>query len=126
MAEMIQGRLSNVDFTLADIDAKAKKLGLTRTEFLLKSLEMMMGFDLVLIKKCEELSRSLKIPMWLVIQNMLIERFAEDGAKAELGAKRIVYEEFMFTSDGVITGEELFEILKQKKVDRLKQEKNKG
>lgn len=121
MAEMIQGRLSNVDFTLADIDAKAKKLGLTRTEFLLKSLEMMMGFDLVLIKRIERYSRKLDTPEWLVIQNMLIDRFAEDAAEIEVyGERTRVLYEFMKTNEGTLTGEELFGVLKEQKIRSLK------
>jgi hypothetical protein len=107
-------------FTVADVDERAKQFNMSRSALIQMGLEFIMNFDPVLLDKINQLSKALKVPAWLVVQNMLIKRFAQDAARAEMGQSRIVYDEFLFTSEGVITGEELFEQIKQNEVKRLK------
>lgn len=110
----------DASFTVADVDERAKQFNMSRSALIQMGLEFIMNFDPVLLDKINQLSKALKVPAWLVVQNMLIKRFALDAARAEMGQSRIVYDEFLFTSEGVITGEELFEQIKQNEVKRLK------
>lgn len=136
MADVLTVRLPDgFEFGLQDMDEKAKQLGLNRTGFALKGLELMMGFDPVFLSKVENYAKGLNIPTWLVMQNMLIKRFAEESAETEVvGSSGRPLHEFMFTSEGPVTGEKLFDILKDMKVhelerlkaDVLRKRKNKG
>lgn len=99
---------------LADVDAKAKKHGLTRAGFAVKAVELLTGFDDAFLVKIEEYANGLNIPLSLVMQNMLIKRLAQEAAEAEVwGPGKRLLDEFLFTSEGVITGQELFDMLKK-------------
>ncbi|MDO7786107.1 hypothetical protein [Desulforamulus aquiferis] len=121
-SEQIQARLSKADFTLADIDSKAAELGMNRTEFVLTAVEMLLGFDVVFYNRIKKTAKSLNIPVWLVMQNKLIKRFAEDAAKSKVwGGRKEMLIEFMHTAQGPITGEELFNIIRDMRVKEEEQ-----
>ena len=104
-------------FGLADIEAKAKSLGLNKSELVMKGISMMMNFDEVFLQRIKVFALGLHIPEWLVMQNMIIKRMANEAAEYEVyGGGTRVLTEFMLVGEGLerrsITGEELFNILK--------------
>lgn len=81
-------------------------------------------FDPVFLEKIRGMSEATKIPEYLVIQNMIIKRLADDAADQEIYGKRPrSLPEFSFTENGPITGAELFEMLKARKIGILEVEK---
>jgi hypothetical protein len=75
----------NTGYGISDIDAKAKKLGITKSELVMKAITLMMNLDDELCSKIQIYSKSANIPEWVVIQNLLIETMASRAAKIELG-----------------------------------------
>jgi len=115
--ELIQARKTNDTYTLADLDHKAAELGMNRSELINKAVDILMGFDAVFFKKIQGYSEGLHIPEWLVLENMIIKRMADEAAEIEVygGGTRLL-DEFMLVGDGAehrsVTGEELFNSLK--------------
>lgn len=115
-------------FGLADIEAKAKSLGLNRSEFVMKAVSMMMNFDEEFLKEIQGFSEGLHIPEWLVIQNMIINRLADEDAEYEVygGGRRRLLLEFMQVGEGIerrtLTGKPLHAELKAEYV--IKHEKD--
>lgn len=70
-------------YGLSDIENRAKELGLNKSEFIMKAVDMMMNFDEEFYKKVQTYSKAAQIPEWLVIQNLIIERMAYRAAKVE-------------------------------------------
>ncbi len=117
--ELIQARLANVTFSVADIDKKAADLGMNRSELILKAVDMLMNFDEVFFNRIQKRSNDFNIPEWVVMQNMIIKSMAKDAARAIVwGPETRMLDEFMIRNDGVearaITGEELFNTLRDK------------
>ena len=104
------------DGYLEELDLKAQLFGMNRTDFVMNALDMMLNFDEVFYKKIIKYSQGLNNPEWLVIQNIIICRMAQDHAKAIVwGASGETLKEFVSVNDGdgykTITGEPLFEML---------------
>lgn len=79
-------------------------------------------FDSFFIEKIRDMSEATKIPEYLVIQNMIIKRLADDVADQEVNGKQSrSLPEFSFTEKGPITGAELFEMLKSQRVQKLEE-----
>lgn len=74
-------------YGLSDIEAKAKKIGITKSEFVMKSIDMMMNFDETFFKKIVEISKEYKAPEWLIIQSLLIKKFADQEAQDQVFGK---------------------------------------
>lgn len=112
-----------------EMDKRAKELGLGRTEFLKKIIQVFLDFDIEFIKKMDRRADGLNMPLGYVIQNMIIKRLAEEAAEAEideeLGRKHSQKVLMEFQSKRVgdiyepVTGEELFNDLKARKKQRL-------
>lgn len=114
-----------------DLEKKAEKLGMNKGDFLLEAVNMMMCFDDVFLKKLENQSEALKIPVWLLIQNTIIKNMAEDAAKVETKTARAkLMPEFSYIQEGetkrIVTGEELFDMLKDNFVHQIKIQKGKS
>lgn len=113
-----------------DIEVKAKKLGMEKSEFILKSIDMMMNFDEEFYKKIQKYSEGLNAPEYIVIQNMIIKNMASDAAKVEtntwVGKDKIMSEFQVVNDKGIIkmvTGEELFNSLKEEFIFEIKHNK---
>lgn len=119
MQERLQATIPNSNkWHNEDIEAKAKELGMEKSEFILNAVDMMMNFDEVFLKKIQRYSNGLHIPEWLVIQNMIIKRMADESAEFEVfGTGKRVLDEFVMAGDEdnhrTITGDELFNHLKK-------------
>lgn len=115
------------DWKLKDIEKKAEELKLDKNDFIIKAVDMLMNFDNEFIKYIEKYSKGLKIPEYLVIQNMIIKQMADKEAKKEVyGELQELLEEFMVIHDEkgprTATGQELKKILKDKAVREYKKE----
>ncbi|MCL5290641.1 MAG: hypothetical protein M1489_06415 [Firmicutes bacterium] len=117
--------------SLEEIDKAAIKHGTSRASFIVKAVEMLMGFDKVFFNKIEAYAKGLNTPVWLVMQNMIIKRMAQEAAEEEVwGPSSKLLDEFMYTNQGPITGAELFTLLmdtysrkeESKKVEQLLRE----
>lgn len=125
-------RLNKENLTLEQIDKRAEELGLNRSKFVMLALEMMVNFDPAFWKIIEKIGKGFDVAPWMVIQNMLMNRFAKEAAELMVWGKiKTIPNEFIRNyEDGqttTITGEELFDILykdyfideEQKKFDLL-------
>nr|DAE48202.1 MAG TPA: hypothetical protein [Caudoviricetes sp.] len=113
-----------------DVEARAKELGMEKTEFILKAVDMMMNFDNTFFKKIQEYSAGLNTPEYMVIQNMIIKNMALDAAKVETdtwgGSDKLMSEFQAVNEKGTIrmlTGEELFNNLKEEFIFKIKNNK---
>ena len=111
----------NNKWNLSDLEKRAEELGFDRNEFVLKAVNMMMNFDNDFLNYIKYYAEGLKIPEYLVIQNMVITRMADEEAQKEVHGKLTGFVEgFMSTIDDKgprqITGLELKNILKDSKV----------
>ena len=114
----------NNEWHTAEVEKKAEAMGMEKGDFMFKALDMFMNFDEVFLNEIKRYAAGLKIPEYMVIQNITIARMAEKQGEAEacleLGIdppKHIIYE-FMQVSDKdgyrTLTGEELLNVLKDK------------
>lgn len=116
--ELIQARLSSL--TMAEVDQKIKALGINRSELVNMALEITVNFDIAVLKELRSFGDALHIPLWLVMQNLLIARMAEQNAEDEVfGPAPRLSLEFMNTTGGVITGKELFDLVKASEIKRI-------
>lgn len=112
--------------TTTQLDEKAKELGMSRAAFIVNAIETFLGLDKGFYQRLEEYAKALNIPAWLVMQNMLIKRMAKEAADFEVwGPGQHLLEEFRFTNQGPITGEELFNSLKEMYIWEEEKEKAK-
>lgn len=109
--ELLSVRLPVNSFTLEDVDKKASELGLTRSELVIKAVDMMLNFDKVFIEKAQHYSKGLHIPEWLVIQNMAIKRMVELDTHRKVWNAGNLLPEFVFIDDKAVTGSELIKRL---------------
>lgn len=124
MQERLQSTIPNSNkWHNEDVEVKAKKLGMEKSEFILNAVDMMMNFDEIFFKRIQEYSNGLHIPEWLVIQNMIIKRMADEAAECEVfGQNGKVLDEFIMTGEGnkheTMTGEKLFNFLKDQSIQK--------
>jgi len=111
-----------------DLAAKAEKIGMTRNELIIKAIDMLYNFDDDFLKYIKHYSDGLKIPEYMVIQNMIILRMGEEAAQREVhGSLRKSLDEFIHVIDDkgprTLTGKELYTVVKNSKVEELKRQK---
>lgn len=125
MQERLQATIPNSNkWHNEDVEARAKQLGMEKSEFILNAVDMMMNFDETFFKKIQGYSEGLHIPEWLVMQNMIIKEMAKEAAEVATNTWRSkVLSEFMFVGEGfdkrTLTGEELFNQLKNQHVSDI-------
>ncbi len=115
------------DFTIEDIDQKAKGLGIERTDLIIKAVDMFINFDNEFLEYIKHYADGLKIPEYLVIQNFIIGMMADKEAKDEVfGPVGEILEEFIQVLDDkgprTLTGAELKKQLKMLRVRKYKKE----
>lgn len=113
----------------ADIKAKAEKLDMKKSEFILSAVDTFLNFDIDFLKAMQNRVIGLKVPMYVAIQNTIIAQLAKDQARQNvlggMGAKR---EEFpMYRGDDgrlkLLTGKALEENLIELYTKEFEQEK---
>ena len=118
--EKLQANIpANSKWKLEAADKRAKDLGLDRSELIIRGMELVMNFDKEFLDYIKYYAEGLQIPEYLVIQNMVIVRMADEEAQKEVyGDLDGIVEGFMSTIDKKgprqITGKELKDILKDK------------
>ena len=95
-----------------DLEAKAEKVGMSRSEYSLMALDTFMGFDNDFIKTMQQYADGYNIPLYVVIQNFVIDKLAKEKASDKVyGQQSRIRKEFITVSDGagnrMMTGEEL-------------------
>jgi hypothetical protein len=107
------------------LEKMASEMGLTFTDLLKEGASFYSSFDSVFWKKIKTFSRNLRIPEYLILQNLAISWMARREAHAEVWGDEAdpLLAEFMFTENGPITGEELFASLKKNFVSQFESEK---
>lgn len=117
----------NNEWDLEDIDKRAKELGMSRNELILKAIDTFMNFDNDFLEYIKIQANGLHTPEYLVIQNFIITKIADQEARFEVyGETQEMVEGFIFVRDDkgtrVLTGNELKKILKDSKVRKYKNE----
>lgn len=114
MADTFTIRISKDTPAFEEMDKAAEQLGLSRNQLIIEGIKMMCSWDTQFYKKMKQYSNTFRLPVPLVMQNMLIKRLAEDYAKEQIwGFTGKVMPEFMFNERGPITGGELFKTLSE-------------
>jgi hypothetical protein len=112
MADTFTVRISKDTPSFEEIDKAAEKLGLSRNQLIIEGIKMMCSWDEEFYTRLKQYSNTFRLPVPLVMQNMLIKRLAEDYAKEQVwGFTGKVMMEFMFNERGPITGAVLFKAL---------------
>ena len=102
------------------IDKRAAEMGITKTEFFRRAVDMLLNYDQTFLDIIDQYKR-LGLPEYLVIQNLIITAEAERAARDEAcGKERRIYTEFAMTDDGYLTGAELFAEMKQEAIRKAK------
>jgi hypothetical protein len=114
MPDIINIRLTKDCPEVTLMDETAKALGISRNEMIIRAITLMVNFDKTFYKKLEKYSETVKVPMYLAIQNTLIKRWAQDNAKkAVWGTRKDLLLEFAYNEEGVISTKELYEMIYQ-------------
>ena len=118
----------NNPWHLKDIDRKSKELGIDRYELIRQAVDMMMNFDRDFLDYIKTYEDALKIPKYLIIQNIIISKIADSEARIEVyGPKTQNIEGFIFLENEkgpkVLSGNELKEHLKSSKIEEYQKEK---
>jgi hypothetical protein len=114
MADTFTIRISKDTPAFEEMDKAAEQLGLSRNQLIIEGIKMMCSWDAQFYKKMKQYSSTFRLPVPLVMQNMLIKRLAEDYAKEQIwGFTGKIMPEFMFNERGPITGGELFKTLSE-------------
>ena len=119
---------ANNNWHTEDLEAKATAMGMSKSDLILKAVDMMVNFDDEFLKYIKHYSDGLNIPEYLIIQNMIIWRMGEEDAQREVwGSFREALPEFFHVHDDrgprTLTGKELYNVAKDSKVEELKRQK---
>ena len=127
--EFISARISNDSgFTLRSIDDRADELGMSRTQFVLYAVKMVLSYDKAFFKTIRKIADDLHIHESIVIQNTIIDEWARQKARAEIyGDKDEQVRSFPIVRrlEGarMLTGDELFNHLYNVYLQEFKTEK---
>lgn len=129
--EKLQANIpADYGWSLKDVDERAEELGLSRTDFVLRAVDMLINYDQVFLDYVKDYVEGLKIPEYLVIQNMIIARMADEEAKREVyGFSSKTLDEFMSVVDAevprALTGKELktYSKIAKPEITEMKREK---
>lgn len=91
------------------IETAAKKQEQSTSDFIRSSADLLASFDHAFLRFINDLAERLEVPRYLVIQNMLLTKLAEQDAYDAVYPGNRIIEDFMYTSEGVITGKELYD-----------------
>ena len=113
MPDLINIRITKDCPEVSLMDETAKALGISRNEMIIRAITLMVNFDKTFYKKLEKYSETVKVPMYLAIQNMIIKRWAQDNAKRNAWGTKEILLEFSYNEEGVIPAKELYEMIYQ-------------
>jgi len=110
---------------LSDIEVRAAELGIDKNEFVIKAVDLLMNFDNDFLNYIKYFAEGMKLPEYLVIQNMIFFRKLDEEAQNEVfGSSTKMVEGFMSVTDEkgtrALTGKELEKHLKPMKIKQYK------
>lgn len=124
MAETFTIRISKDTPSFNEMDEAAARLGMSRNQMIIEGIKMMCSWDKQFYSKMRTFGNTFKLPIPLIMQNMLIKRLAEDYANEEVwGFNGRMMMEFTFNERGPITGGELFQLLANEAMENERKEK---
>ena len=124
MPDIINIRLTKDCPEVSLMDETAKALGISRNEMIIRAITLMVNFDKTFYKKLEKYSETVKVPMYLAIQNTLIKRWAQDNAKkAVWGTNKDLLLEFAYNEEGVVSTKELYEMIYKLTIEEERKER---
>jgi hypothetical protein len=106
------------NWTIEDLEKKAEALGLqNKSELMVMAVDAAMNFDMEVAATIQRMADGLKIPAWMVVQNMLIKQIAEKKARESVfGNITRILPEFTAVTDKdgnyrMLTGKDLMKTL---------------
>lgn len=99
---------------LEKVDEAAARYNMNRTEFVLKAIDILANFDETFFKKIQQLSNTLNLPEWVVIQNIILDEMAKEVAELAVWDRTSKnFGKFMWIEDKagsrIMTGSEYFD-----------------
>lgn len=104
------------------LEIVAKDKGLTLSDLMRRGAWFYGSLDDRVFNYVREMSTRLGVRDHIIVSNMMLRRLAEDEAKAEVTGANLL-SEFPLTSDGVMTGPRLFEMLKESTSREMREKK---
>jgi len=113
-----------------DVDKAAEALELSRSQFILLAVDMLVSFDPEFFNEIQRYAKGLMLPEYVVIQNTIIKRKAQDRAHREVWGGSEILDEFISTADDdgkleIMTGAKLEKALFDTYILKERQEKTK-
>lgn len=119
---------ANNSWHTKELEEKAAKYGMKKSDFVFMAVDCFMNFDDDFINTMRDRSAGLRVPLYVVIQNTIIAEIAKYLARHEVyGGMEIKLDEYPMFSDAsgsyMLTGKALEEYLFDRYVKEFRQEK---
>jgi hypothetical protein len=110
---------------IEDLDKKAEAMGMSRNEFIINAIDMMINFNTNFLQYVKKTAEGHKVPEYLVLQNIVHRKLIKERAEdAVFGPRGRLRDEFIHVSDSkgdrVLEGEELEKYTFERDVRELK------
>jgi len=110
--EVISTRLPE-GITRQALEEKAREHHITIRELIQEGIRLIMGFNIPFYRMVHDFALGLKVPEWMVLENLTISWFAHREAQREVwGYEDELIEEFVAMDDKNLTGKEILEYLR--------------
>lgn len=123
MSERLAIRLNENDFSNEDLDKKAEKLDITRTDLVKKAIKVVLELDPLFIKNIDKIAKNANVNFADVIKGFAVRRIAEIDARKEVWGSSTVLKELQTTDQGSLDSNELYKLLKDEFIFRMEREK---
>ena len=111
-----------------DIEAKAAKMGMDKSSFILSAVDMLYNMDQEILAEVEKYASALHLPAWLVMQNMVVDQLTEYKALAMQGTPKTMLEFQAHVDDNgiphTLTGKQLYDWLLDHKTRTAQRERD--
>lgn len=121
MAELLSIRLTeDSKITAANIDEKASKYGLSRSAFIVKAIELLIGFDSEFLGFAERYARDLGITASMLIERAALCHIAERAADEEFYGQPSPEALIEYAPNPGITARQFFDNEVENRVNQMK------
>ena len=111
-----------------DIEAKAARMGVKKGDFVLHAVDAFINFDDEVMAKIEVMAKGLRLPVWTVMQNMIIDQLTEYRVLAAQGTPKTMLEFQAHVDDNgvphTLTGKQLYDWLLDHKTRTVQRERD--